>query len=129
MVKLILTVATLLCTMISGNVNPEIPEIPDVAQPVPIKKEKPEIIRPRTPDYCAEISAYYQNGVIYLQFNEDIGCMDVDVINLTTGELWSDDACSDSGMETVSVSSATGSYAITLTTDNGSTYLGEYTIE
>ena len=129
MTKLILTITTLLCTVISGNVKPENPEIPDVAQPVPIRKETPEINRPRTPDYCSEISAYYQNGVIYLQFNEDLGCMDVQVINLSTGEQWNDGACSDSGMETVSVSSATGSYAITLTTDNGSTYLGEYTIE
>ena len=129
MTKLILTITTLLCTVISGNVKPENPEIPDVAQPVPIRKETPEINRPRTPDYCSEISAYYQNGVIYLQFNEDLGCMDVQVINLSTGEQWNDGACSDSGMETVSVSSATGSYAITLTTDNGSTYSGEYTIE
>ena len=129
MTKLVLTITTLLCTVISGNVKPENPEIPDVAQPVPIRKETPEINRPRTPDYCSEISAYYQNGVIYLQFNEDLGCMDVQVINLSTGEQWNDGACSDSGMETVSVSSATGSYAITLTTDNGSTYSGEYTIE
>ena len=107
-------------------------DIPETAEPIPMAPG-PIIgntpLRPRTPDYCSEISAYYQNGVIYLQFNEDIGCMDVEVVNLTTGELWSDDACSDSGMETVSVSSATGSYAITLTTDNGSTYSGEYTIE
>ena len=129
MTKLVLTITTLLCTVISGNVKPENPEIPDVAQPVPIRKETPEICGPRTPDYCGAISAYYQNGVIYLQFSEDIGCMDVEVVNLTTGELWSDDACSDSGMETVSVSSAAGSYAITLTTDNGSTYSGEYTLE
>ena len=107
-------------------------EIPETAEPIPIGDEpifvnKP--LRPRTPDYCGAISAYYQNGVIYLQFNEDIGCMDVEVINLSTGEQWNDGACSDSGMETVSVSSAAGSYAITLTTDNGSTYSGEYTIE
>ena len=129
MTKLILTITTLLCTVISGNVKPENPEIPDVAQPVPIRKETPEINRPRTPDYCSEISAYYQNGVIYLQFNEDLGCMDVQVINLSTGEQWNDGACSDSGVETVAVSSAAGSYAITLTTDNGSTYSGEYTLE
>ena len=100
--------------------------------PIYIDKLKPTEIperAPRTPDYCSEISAYYQNGVIYLQFSEDLGCMDVQVINLSTGEQWNDGACSDSGMETVSVSSAAGSYAITLTTDNGSTYSGEYTLE
>ena len=100
--------------------------------PIHIDKLKPVDIpesAPRTPEYGAEISAYYQNGVIYLQFNEDIGCMDVNVVNLSTGDLWADDACSDNGVETIAVSSAAGSYFITLTTDNGSTYSGEYTIE
>ena len=127
MLKPILSILTLLCITVSGNVQQ--PENPEPEIWIPIRDEKPTIKNPRTPDYCSEISAYYQNGVIYLQFNEDIGCMDVEVVNLSTGELWSDDACSDSGMETVSVSSAAGSYAITLTTDNGSTYSGEYTIE
>ena len=126
MIKSILSIAILLCTTISGNVQHG---GGNTNEPIDIPLLPATPARPRTPDYCAEISAYYQNGVIYLQFNEDIGCMDVDVVNLSTGELWSDDACSDSGMETVSVSSATGSYAITLTTDNGSTYFGEYTIE
>ncbi len=112
-------------------INPDIPEteepIPIPIAPGPITGNKP--LRPRTPDCGADISAYYQNGVIYLQFIEDIGCMDVDVVNLTSGELWSDDACSDSQMETVIVSSATGNYTITLTTDNGTVYSGEYTIE
>ena len=126
MFKLIF-LTTLLCSIISGNIEQG---GTDSNESIPIKVERQEKpLRPRTPDYGTEISAYYQNGVIYLQFNEDIGCMDVEVVNLTTGELWSDDACSDSGMETVSVSSATGSYAIALTTDNGSTYFGEYTIE
>ena len=42
--------------------------------------------RPRTPDFGVPIDAYYQGGVIYLHFSEDIGCMDVNVTNLTTGE-------------------------------------------
>ena len=65
-------------------------EIPETAEPIPMAPG-PIIgntpLRPRTPDYCSEISAYYLNGVIYLQFNEDIGCMDVEVINLSTGEF------------------------------------------
>ena len=126
MTNILLSIAILLCTVVSGNIEYEKNKDPETAIGIVLQKGP---LGPRTPNYCSEISAYYQNGVIYLQFNEDIGCMDVEVVNLTTGELWSDDACSDSGMETVSVSSATGSYAITLTTDNGSTYLGEYTIE
>ena len=90
MLKPILSILTLLCTTVSGNVQQ--PENPEPEIWIPIRDEKPTIKNPRTPDYCSEISAYYQNGVIYLQFSEDIGCMNVEVVNLTTGELWSDDA-------------------------------------
>ena len=126
MFKLIF-LTTLLYSIISGNIEQG---GTDSNESIPIKVERQEKpLRPRTPDYGTEISAYYQNGVIYLQFNEDIGCMDVEVINLSTGDLLTDDACSDSGVETIAVSSTIGSYSITLTTDNGSTYSGEYTIE
>ena len=126
MTNILLSIAILLCTVVSGNTDYEKTKDPETAVEIVVQKGP---LRPRTPDYCSEISAYYQNGVIYLQFSEDLGCMDVQVINLSTGEQWNDGACSDSGMETVSVSSAAGSYAITLTTDNGSTYSGEYTLE
>ena len=89
MFKLIF-LTTLLCSIISGNIEQG---GTDSNESIPIKVERQEKpLRPRTPDYCSDISAYYQNGVIYLQFSEDLGCMDVQVINLTTGELWSDDA-------------------------------------
>lgn len=127
MMNSILSIVTLLCTTTSGSVQQ--PENPESEIWIPIREEKPSFNRPRTPDYCVEISAYYQNGVIYLQFNEDIGCMDVEVVNLSTGEQWNDGVCSDSQMETVIVSSATGNYTITLTTDNGTVYSGEYTLE
>lgn len=131
MTKLFLLITTLLCTVISGNIEPEPenPEIPNDLNPIPIRKEDPKFNRPRTPDYSSEISAYYQNGVIYLQFVENVGCMTVEVENLATGEQWYDNACSDNGTETISVSSAVGSYAITLTTDNGTIYTGEYSID
>ena len=126
MLKPILSILTLLCTTVSGNVQHG---GGNTNEPIDIPLLPATPARPRTPNYCGAISAYYQNGVIYLQFSEDIGCMDVQVINLSTDEQWNDGACSDSGVETVAVSSAAGSYAIALTTDNGSTYSGEYTIE
>ena len=89
MIKPILSIQTLLCTTVSGNVQYG---GGNTNEPIDIPLLSATPARPRTPDYCSEISAYYQNGVIYLQFSEDIGCMDVEVVNLTTGELWSDDA-------------------------------------
>ena len=84
--------------------------------------------RPRTPDFGVPIEAYYQGGVIYLHFSEDIGCMDVNVTNITTGEQWQDVACSDSSVETIIISSLQGNYQITLETEVGITYSGEFTL-
>lgn len=84
--------------------------------------------RPRTPDFGVPIEAYYQGGVIYLHFSEDIGCMDVNVTNLTTGEQWNDTACADNSVEIIAVSSSHGNYQITLETETGTTYSGEFNL-
>lgn len=98
---------------------------------IPLKQTEPKDNseqRPRTPDFIIPIEAYYQGGVIYLQFSKDIGCMDVNVTNITTGEQWQDIACSDSSVETIIISSLQGNYQITLETETGTTYSGEFTL-
>lgn len=84
--------------------------------------------RPRTPDFGVPIEAYYQGGVIYLHFSEDIGCMDVNVTNITTGEQWNDTACADNSVEVIAVSSSHGNYQITLESETGTTYFGEFSL-
>lgn len=84
--------------------------------------------RPRTPDFGVPIEAYYQGGVIYLHFSEDIGCMDVNVTNLTTGEQWNDTACANNSVEIIAVSSSHGNYQITLESETGTTYFGEFSL-
>lgn len=98
----------------------------DDRKEIVIIKDKEQ--RPRIPDYFVPIEAYYQEGVIYLQFSEDIGCMDVNVTNITTGEQWQDIACSDSSVETIIISSSQGDYQITLETETGTTYSGEFSL-
>ncbi|MBR6640326.1 MAG: DUF3244 domain-containing protein [Muribaculaceae bacterium] len=84
--------------------------------------------RPRTPDFGVPIEAYYQGGVIYLHFSEDIGCMDVNVTNITTGEQWNDTACADNSVEVIAVSESHGNYQITLESETGTTYFGEFSL-
>lgn len=84
--------------------------------------------RPRTPDFGVPIEAYYQGGVIYLHFSEDIGCMDVNVTNITTGEQWNDTACADSSVEVIAISTTHGNYQITLESEIGTTYFGEFSL-
>ena len=84
--------------------------------------------RPRTPDFGVPIEAYYQGGVIYLHFSENIGCMDVNITNITTGEQWNDTACADNSVEVIAVSSSYGNYQITLESETGTTYFGEFSL-
>lgn len=74
---------------------------------------------------CA-IEAFYEDGVITLNFTEDLGEATVFVINNTTGEVWFDsvDAC---GSSVVSISDDAGYYTITIYTEAGD-YYGEFSI-
>lgn len=129
MAKLLLLISTLLSTAIAGNVEPAIPENPAEVQPVPIRKESPDFNGPRTPIYSKEITAYYQSGVVYFQFSENIGCMEILITNVDTTESWTDYACSEFGSESIVTSSASGNYTVSIVTDNSVTYSGEYTLE
>ena len=95
---------------------------------VPIVIIKGNEGKPRTPDVSTGIDAYYQNGVIYLQFGWELGCMDVSVTNHATGEQWLDAVCSDSGAEAVYISTSAGNYTTELTTDDGTTYSVTFTL-
>lgn len=81
---------------------------------------------PRTPNATTPITAYYQSGVIYIQFSEDLGCLDIEVINSTTNQQWIDVACSDNSTEAIVISATPGNYTITLTTDDGIEYSGKF---
>lgn len=122
-VKTILVALVLIMPFISkGEDNNETYPI----ELLPTLKKDP--IFPRTPDFGVPIEAYYQGGVIYLHFSEDIGCMDVNVTNLTTGEQWNDTACANNSVEIIAVSSSQGNYHITLETETGTTYSGEFSL-
>lgn len=83
---------------------------------------------PRTPNATTPITAYYQSGVIYIQFSEDLGYLDVEVINSTTNQQWIDVACSDNSTEAIVISTTPGNYTITLTTEDGIEYSGQFTL-
>ena len=96
---------------------------------IPIKQSKDNSgSLPRTPNATTPITAYYQSGVIYIQFSEDLGCLDVEVINSTTNQQWIDVACSDNSTEAIVISTTPGIYTITLTTEDGIEYSGQFTL-
>ena len=83
---------------------------------------------PRTPDYSSDIIAYYQDGVIYLQFIYDMGEVEISVINETTGEMWQQTDDSAFGSATIATSTNVGNYYITIVTDDGSCYTGGFSL-
>lgn len=110
------------CTLISGFYSYG-DEGEDKPISIIIGKDKKPRIPSETP-----ITAYYQSGVIYIQFSEDLGCLDVEVINSTTNQQWIDVACSYNSTEAIVISTTPGNYTITLTTEDGIEYSGQFTL-
>lgn len=130
MAKILFTIIAFLFSAVNINAETEKGDTgsSDKIVVIPIRTPKPIFTGPRTPDVSTGIDAYYQNGVIYLQFSWDLGCMDVSVTNHATGEQWLDAVCSDSGAEAVCISTSAGNYTIELTTDDGTTYSGTFVL-
>ena len=84
--------------------------------------------RPRTPDYGNDITAFYQSGVVYLQFAYDMGEVEITVTNETTGEMWQQTDDSAFGYATIATSTNVGNYYITIVTDDASCYSGCYSL-
>lgn len=94
-----------------------------------IEREEPKPTnQPRTPDYGSDITAFYQDGVIYLQFAYDMGEVEIAVTNETTGEMWQQ--TEDSAFGSISIASSTdaGNYYITIVTDDASCYSGNFSL-
>ena len=95
---------------------------------IPIEVKPKPITGPRTPDYGSDIMAYYQDGVIYLQFAYDMGEVEITVTNETTGEMWQQTDDSAFGSASIATSTSAGDYYITIVTDDASCYSGSFSL-
>ena len=95
---------------------------------IPIEEKPKPTAVPRTPDYGSDIMAYYQDGVIYLQFAYDMGEVEIIVTNETTGEMWQQTEDSAFGSTSIATSTDAGNYYITIVTDNASCYSGSFSL-
>ena len=89
-------------------------------------EEKPQ--RPRTPDFGGDIMAYYQDGVVYLQFTYNMGNVEITVTNESTGEQWQQTEDTAFGSATIATSTSAGDYSITIVTDDATCYSGYFYI-
>ena len=77
----------------------------------------------RYPRTLIPIVCVYVDGEVRLTLLEDLGEMTLTVTNQATGEQWSAE-----NALTLQVSTATGTYLVQITTEDGSTYYGTYTL-
>ena len=96
--------------------------------PISIEIRKDPSNLPRTPDYGSDITAFYQDGAIYLQFAYDMGEVEITVTNELTGEMWQQTEDSAFGSTSIATSTDVGNYYITIVTDDGSCYTGNYSL-
>ena len=94
----------------------------------PIKEEPVPTTEPRMPDYGSDIMAYYQDGVVYLQFTYDMGEVEITVTNESTGDVWQQTEDSAFGSASITTSTSAGDYYITIVTLDGSCYSGSFSI-
>lgn len=117
MKKSVLMLLCLLMTSVAMAGDP-----PTKGDPIPLYPPIP-IPRPRqVVDCCVE--AFYENGVITLNFTEDLGEVSVFVINENTGESWVD-SVDAFGCALINISDDYGRYVITISTMIGD-YYGEF---
>ncbi len=93
-----------------------------------VEKEQSNPNLPRTPDFGSDITAFYQYGMIYLQFAYDMGEVEITVTNETTGEMWQQTEDSAFGSTSIATSTNVGNYYITIVTDNASCYSGSFSL-
>ena len=97
-------------------------------QPISIEIRKDPSKLPRTPDFGSDITAYYQDGVVYLQFGYDMGEVEISVTNETTGEMWQQTDDSAFGSVSIATSASAGNYTISIVTDDGVCYSGSFAL-
>ena len=83
--------------------------------------------RPRTPAFIP-ITGMYDDGRVILNFIEEIGTLNITVANQSTGEMYFDCCDSADGHFEIEISASKGNYLLTIQTENGTTYYGEFTL-
>ena len=121
---LLLLVATLFATIslpayADGNDSEPkpIPFNPPLPNPYPGK------INPRS---LAPISGLYADGVLMIDFAENLGNVSVTVVNTTTGEMWFESDDSALGTISIAITPHPGNYFVTVETQTDGVYIGEF---
>ena len=122
LISILLVLVAIFCNMPMRGDSP-----PECSQEIPIRQSGSHgSIRS-----LSEIQAYY-NGMLSTVCSSvasDLGEIDVTVTNCTTGEFWEDTFNSSlTSLHLLQISSTSGFYEVTYTTETGSIYEGFFLI-
>ena len=93
------------------------------------KKDSEDVPKQRPRDLIqVPIACFYSNGSLFFTFMEDLGELEISVTNLNTGVEIIDEIDSFCGNALLEVPESSGEYQIEITTENGDSYYGEYTL-
>lgn len=130
MKKLIASLCSLMLVFSAATISAAISKDDIKTEPINIRHgsgNDSQITRPRTPAFIP-ITGLYDNGRVILDFIEEIGTLNISVANQSTGEMYFDYCDSADGHFEMEISASKGNYLLTIQTENGTIYYGDFTL-
>lgn len=130
MKKLIASLCSLLLVFSAATISASTSKDDIKSAPITIRTSggnDSQITRPRTPAFIP-ITGLYDNGRVILDFIEEIGTLNISVANQSTGEIYFDYCDSADGHFEMEISASKGNYLLTIQTENGTIYYGDFTL-
>lgn len=129
MKKLIASLCSLLLVFSAATISASTSKDDIKSAPITIRPggESSSNIRPRIPAFIP-ITGLYDNGRVILDFIEEIGTLNISVANQSTGEMYFDYCDSADGHFEMEISASKGNYLLTIQTENGTIYYGDFTL-
>lgn len=130
MKKLIASLCSLMLVFSAATISASTSKDDIKTTPITIHKgsgNESQITRPRTPAFIP-ITGLYDNGRVILDFIEEIGTLNISVANQSTGEMYFDHCDSADGHFEMEISASKGNYLLTIQTENGTIYYGDFTL-
>ena len=123
---LIMICSDLLCSaiLLSATLRSDPPKGGKVE--IPITTTKAETPHPKSLSIPIEAEYVSSYSAICVRFNSNLGDVDIDVMNSSTGDMWSWTVVGGNIMAVLPISGDNGMYTITFTLANGDEYEGEF---
>lgn len=101
---------------------------PSTPLPIPITPKGNDRDNNRPHDEAAAITAYYQNGAVYISMDSYERMAEINVTNTTSGHEFHTRSSTAYQPMVIEINPEHGHYIVTLSTEIGNTYFGEFSL-